>query len=297
MADVALDGLKGSEIDQGLVCIHSCYANLFTRRIYVLDFSVRPTPAVLPVARPTESLGTDINTSGSGLHMHISLLDEDGNNVFAGESKHGPWSDTLRHAIGGMSEAMAESMALFAINANSYRRYGMHSYVPSTPNWGPNHRDLALRIPLSSPKNSRVEHRVSGADANPFLVAAAIFAGMHHGISNKVEPGTMIQEREPVDDEVTLPTRWPLALDAFDKGKILPRYFGKDYHELYGICRREESDRFESEVSDIDYEWYCRAVEPAFIRSSSSFCRRSSMSSLLYTEAAVTSTSGARRTL
>lgn len=198
--------------------------------------------------------------AGSGLHMHISLLDEDGNNVFAGESKDGPWTDTLRHAIGGMAETMAESMAVFAINANSYRRYGMNSYVPSTPNWGPNHRDLALRIPLSSPENTRVEHRVSGADANPFLAAAAVLAGLHHGIANKVEPGPMIQEREKVDDIVTLPTCWPLALDVFDKGAVLPRYFGKQYHELYGICRREEFERFQSEVTDRDYEWYLRAV-------------------------------------
>ena len=198
--------------------------------------------------------------SGSGLHMHISLVDENGNNVFAGESKDGPWHDKLRHAIGGMGEAMAESMAVFAINANSYRRYGMNSYVPSTPNWGPNHRDLSMRIPLSSDKNRRVEHRVSGADANPYLAAAAILAGMHHGITNKVEPEKMIQEREPVDDEVTLPVTWPNALDAYDAGKILPKYFGKKYHDLYGTCRREECSRFNSEVTNKDYEWYLRAV-------------------------------------
>lgn len=199
-------------------------------------------------------------TSGSGLHMHISLVDKDGNNVFAGDSEDGPWSDTLRHAIGGMGAAMAESMAVFAINANSYRRYGMHSYVPSTPNWGPNHRDLSMRIPLSSDKNRRVEHRVSGADANPYLAAAAVLAGMHHGITNKVEPEKMIHERETVDEEVTLPTTWPTALDAYDAGEILPRYFGREYHELYGTCRREECSRFNSEVSDKDYEWYLRAV-------------------------------------
>ena len=198
--------------------------------------------------------------AGSGLHMHISLLDDDGNNVFAGESRDGPWSDTLRWAIGGLAETMAESMAIFAINANSYRRYSLHSFVPSTPNWGPNHRALALRIPLSSPANTRIEHRVSGADANPFLSAAAIFAGIHHGISNKVEPGPMVREREPVDEDITLPTRWPRALDVFDRGKILPRYIGEDYHRVFGLARREEADRFQSEITNRDYEWYLRAV-------------------------------------
>jgi glutamine synthetase len=198
--------------------------------------------------------------SGCGLHIHISLLDENGNNVFAGSSADGEFSDTLRHAIGGMAETMAESMAIFAPNANSYRRYGRNSYVPIAPNWGPNHRDLALRIPLSSPENTRVEHRVAGADANPYLAMAAVLAGIHYGISNKCDPGVMVQAGQEIDEEVKLPIRWELALDAFAAGKILPKYLGETYHELFEKCRREECDRFHAEVSERDYEWYLRAV-------------------------------------
>jgi glutamine synthetase len=198
--------------------------------------------------------------AGCGMHVHISLLDEDGNNVFAGECADGAFSDTLRHAIGGMAAAMPESMAVFAHNANSYRRYGRNSYVPSTPNWGPNHRDLAMRIPLSSAKNTRVEHRVAGSDCNPYLAVAAILAGMHHGIKNELDPGTMVQPRQSVDDTTTLPVRWELALDAFDKGKILPEYFGAEYHRVFASCRREECDRIHSEISNRDFEWYLRAV-------------------------------------
>ena len=198
--------------------------------------------------------------SGCGMHVHISLLDEDGNNVFAGTSADGDFSDTLRYAIGGMAAAMNESMAVFAPNANSYRRYSRNSYVPSTPNWGPNNRDLALRIPLSSASNTRVEHRVAGADSNPYLVLAAMLAGMHHGIANKVDPGVMIKTGEKFESETTLPVRWEPALDAYDAGKILPQYFGQEFHRVFGSCRREESDRYHSEVSDRDYEWYLRAV-------------------------------------
>lgn len=198
--------------------------------------------------------------AGCGLHVHISLLDENGNNVFAGNSADGEFSDTLRHAIGGMADIMAESMAIFAPNANSYRRYGRNAYVPSAPNWGPNHRDLALRIPLSSAENTRVEHRVAGADANPYLVMAALLAGIHHGISNQCDPGVMVQPGQEVDDEVKLPIRWELALDAFAAGKVLPQYIGKTYHEVFEKCRREECARFHSEISERDYEWYLRAV-------------------------------------
>ncbi len=200
-----------------------------------------------------------VDIAGSGMHIHVSVLDDDGNNVFAGKSKDGDFSDTLRHAIGGMAAMMDESMAIFAHNANSYRRYGRNSYVPSTPNWGPNHRDLALRIPLSSASNTRVEHRVAGADANPYLVVAAVLAGIHHGIANQCDPGVMIQAGEEVDDTVTLPCRWEAALDAFDAGKVLPDYLG-EYHGVFGTCRREECDQFHSEVSNRDFEWYLRAV-------------------------------------
>jgi len=198
--------------------------------------------------------------AGNGLHIHTSLMDADGSNVFSGESKDGEFSDTLRHAIGGLGQVMAESMAVFAPNANSYRRYAHGFYVPATPNWGPNHRDLAMRIPISSQKNRRVEHRVAGADACPYLVVAAVMAGIHHGITNQIDPGPMVAEKQKIEYEVTLPVRWSKSLDVFQAGQILPKYFGEEYHRLFEICRREESDLFHAQVSNRDYEWYMRAV-------------------------------------
>ena len=84
---------------------------------------------------------------------------------------------------------MTESMAICAPNGNSYRRFAPGTYVPATPNWGLNHRGVALRVPLASPENSRVEHRVAGADANPYLLVAAILAGIHHGIEQPLRTG------------------------------------------------------------------------------------------------------------
>jgi len=198
--------------------------------------------------------------AGSGLHMHISLLDKDGNNVFAGESRDGAFSDILRYAIGGVGALMEESMAIFAPNANSYRRYAPGCFTPAQANWGPNHRDLAIRIPVSGDKNRRFEHRVAGADANPYLVIAAVMAGIHHGISNEIDPGTMVQEGEEIEYKPTLPMRWPKALDAFEAGTVLPPYLGKEYHRVYAACKREESDLFHAQISNHDYEWYLRAV-------------------------------------
>ena len=200
------------------------------------------------------------NISGSGLHIHVSMLDDDGNNIFAGSSADGEFSNKLRHAIGGLGELMAQSMAIFAPNANSYRRFAPKAYVPSTPSWGPNHRDVALRIPLSPAAGTRLEHRVAGADSNPYLVVASVLAGIHHGLTHQCDPGKMVQTREVLEHAVTLPIRWPTALDAFDAGPILPSYLGEEYHKLFSLCRREEEGNFSAEIPAKDYDWYLRAV-------------------------------------
>ena len=197
---------------------------------------------------------------GSGLHIHVSLLDRDGNNVFAGESVDGPFSDTLRHAIGGLAKLMPESFAIFAPNANSYRRFVRGVFAPVASNWGANHRAVSLRIPLSMPANTRVEHRVSGADSNPYLVTAAIMAGLHYGITQKCDPGPMVKARQVIEETVNLPVRWPLALDAFDAGKVLREYLGTRFCEIFSACRREEEERFHAQITDRDYEWYLRGV-------------------------------------
>ena len=198
--------------------------------------------------------------AGCSLHVHISLTDAAGRNVFAGSSQDRPFSDTLRHAIGGLAAAMRESMAIFAPTANSYRRYRPGLFVPLAPNWGRNHRGVALRIPMSAPEDTRVEHRPGGADGNPYLVMAAILASIHHGITNKLDPGPMVAEGAVIEEKAELPLRWEAALDAFEAGSILPKYLGARYHALYASCRREECDRFHAEIPDRDYEWYLRAV-------------------------------------
>ena len=198
--------------------------------------------------------------AGSGMHLHVSVLDGDGANVFAGESRDGAFSDQLRHAIGGLGALMAESMAIFAPNANSYRRHAPGNFVPASPSWGPNHRGVAMRIPVSGPANTRLEARVAGADANPYLVVAVVLAGIHHGLSESVEPGPMTPEGTEIDYEVSVPIRWPLALDAFDAGEILPRYIGESYQDIFSRCRREEEANYSAEIPTKDFDWYLRAV-------------------------------------
>src|ERR1700741_5394521 len=122
--------------------------------------------------------------AGSGMHVHVSVQDESGQNVFASPDHLG--NDLLKQAAAGLLSTMADGMAVFAPNANSYRRLKPEAYVPLNATWGYNNRGVAVRVPVSGPDDRRLEHRVSGADANPYLVMALVLAGMLHGIEKKL---------------------------------------------------------------------------------------------------------------
>jgi glutamine synthetase len=197
-------------------------------------------------------------SAGSGAHLHVSLLDEHGRNVFASEDPAG--NATLHYAIGGLATTMAESMLIFAPTANSYRRYRPEAYVPLNPTWAVNNRGVALRVPVSTRENRRVEHRVAGADANPYLLTAAVLAGIHHGLASRLDPGAPFRGNAYRDPTTRLPTNWPEAALAFERGSVLPDYFGRKFHHLFLTTRRSELRAFELHVSPLEYEWYASTL-------------------------------------
>lgn len=201
--------------------------------------------------------------AGSGMHIHMSMLDEKGRNYFS-QGKESmaspPFSPQLRHAIGGLVQTMAEATAIFAPNANSYRRLRPEMFAPVEPNWGTNHRKVSLRVPIADERNLRFEHRTSGADANPYLVTAAILAGVHYGVENRCDPGEMVPEGAIIELTRKIPNRWDAAIDLFAKSTILPQYLGEDFCRTFAINRREEARRFHNTISPVDFDWYLRAV-------------------------------------
>ncbi len=196
--------------------------------------------------------------TGSGMHVHVSLGDEAGNNLF--EAENPAENKLLMHAIGGLKAAMAESMLIFAPNANSYRRFRRNSYAPVAANWGINNRTVSLRIPAGSPKACHIEHRPSGADANPYLVMAAILAGMHYGITEKEDPGNPVVGNGYEKRAKYIPGNWFDAIDAFWRASILKEYFGKEFVDTFCTLKEVEADRFFAEPTLRDFEWYLRAV-------------------------------------
>jgi glutamine synthetase len=194
--------------------------------------------------------------SGSGLHIHLSLLDREGRNIFAGADGEA----RLLHAIGGLRAALPESMLLFAPNANSFRRFRPGSYAPMAPTWGHNNRTVALRVPRSGPGARRVEHRVAGADANPYLALAAVLAGVHHGLTDQLDPGPAVTGNAYIKVPPSLPRSWDRAIDAFGRGRILPDYLGADFCRVYRLCREAERERFHDVIQPVEYAWYLRHV-------------------------------------
>jgi glutamine synthetase len=197
-----------------------------------------------------------MDMAGSGAHIHVSVLDQHGHNIFAADDATG--SEQLKHAIGGLAATMADAMLIFAPTANSYRRYRSESYVPLNPSWAVNNRGVALRIPASTPENRRIEHRVAGADANPYLLTAAVLAGIHHGLQRRLNPGAPVAGNAYRDAVTTLPITWPEAALKFEASSTLREYFGERFHRLFVTTRRGELQAFEAHVSPLEYLWYAR---------------------------------------
>jgi glutamine synthetase len=189
--------------------------------------------------------------SGSGLHFHVSLLDRAGNPVFADSAR-------LRHAVGGLLASMPQALALFAPFANGFRRLRGRAYAPVRPNWGFDDRNVALRV-LGEGIDRRVEHRVAGADANPYLALAAILGGIHLGLTRQLDPGPPAVPGMAADGPA-LPAGWAAAIDCFAAGDLLTPALGARYQALYAACKRAELEAFEALPDPRDYAFYLDRV-------------------------------------
>ncbi len=197
--------------------------------------------------------------AGSGLHIHISLVDEHGNNVFDGGGDFDSdnfMSDTMAEAIGGLLETLPDSMSIFAANANAYRRYIPNIFVPTTPSWGKENRSAAIRIPRSTGISRRIEHRVAGADANPYLVLASLLAGIHYGITEKSQPGQQAHGNASDKLSVQIPFDIESSLKKTKQSEIIKDYFGQKYINAYTECKRLEYQAFKDRKIVDEACWY-----------------------------------------
>ena len=135
-------------------------------------------------------------------------------------------------------------------NRDPTHRHGLHG--------GYDNRTAALRIPESEIPATRIEHRVSGSDTNPYLAIAAILAGAFHGISGRMDPGEPLTGNVYESMAKHLPDVWEDALEIFEQSGFAEHYFGAKYRHVYHACKWQEKELLERQVSSIEYDAYLR---------------------------------------
>ncbi|MCB1693552.1 MAG: glutamine synthetase [Pseudomonadales bacterium] len=182
---------------------------------------------------------------GSGLHLHVSIFDQDDNNILAlngGEAGEG-----LLHFIGGLQEYLPQAFALMAPTVNSFKRFQPELAAPFNLEWGYDNRTAGLRVPYDDDRNGRVENRIAGADANPYLFIATTLACGLLGLERKVLPRAPL-ESSAYDLEPTFPMDMYSALRRLDACDEIKSLLGKNLVDIYIDVKRTELAHFDAEI-------------------------------------------------
>lgn len=190
--------------------------------------------------------------AGNGMHVHSSVLNADGVNIFG----HAEGRPVMESAVAGLLKTMPESLLLFINTWNGFRRITPGSYAPTRAVWAENNRSVALRIPVSNEQNRRIEHRIAGADANPYLVMAAIIQGMMEGIESKAVPPPPIEGSAYEDEGLFLPDDMDDALQLMEKSRFIDRALGPLLSKVYKDLKRAEIMAFWSEITPLERTTY-----------------------------------------
>jgi glutamine synthetase len=197
--------------------------------------------------------------SGSGMHIHASVNDAAGTNVLADAGSGAP-APTLFHAVAGLVAAMPETMLAFAPNANSFRRFRPDAHAPVSAGWGHDDRSAAIRVidgtrAGGGAKATRIEHRISGADANAYLALGAMLGAMLQGIEAGVMPPPPQDPRNP-GEGAALPVEWGAAIERFAASDKAAAIFGPRLRDIFVACKRQDRAAFLSHIDRFEYDTY-----------------------------------------
>jgi glutamine synthetase len=199
--------------------------------------------------------------AGSGAHLHLSLADAAGHNLFASDDPAG--TPLLRAGVAGMMATAGDAFLAFAPHGNSWRRFQRESYAPVAVNWGINNRSVSLRVPSGSAASRHIEHRFCGADVNLYVAAAAVLAGALSGIEQQLDPGAPLEGNGYLAPDgaqrwPALPASWRDSIARAASAPFLGAALGAGFHKVWLAIKRQEQLRWDAEVTATDLLWYLR---------------------------------------
>ncbi len=189
--------------------------------------------------------------AGSALHIHQSIVDENGRNIFS-DDDGGP-SDLFMSYIGGLQQYMPEALLIFAPYSNSYRRFLSYYSSPINLSWAIDNRTVGLRVPDSDPDARRVENRLAGSDVNPYLALAATLACGYLGMTEGLKPNEPI-EGSAYDQPFSLHPFIYEAINAMEASEAMRRMLGDHFVSLYCAVKTDECREFQEIVTPWERE-------------------------------------------
>lgn len=186
--------------------------------------------------------------AGNGLHIHFSVLDNNGNNIFNDNSKTG--SKQLKSAVSGCLDFMRDLTLIFAPNFNSYSRFTAGAHAPTIINWGYENRTTAIRIPGGTPSARRIEHRVAGGDANPYLMIAAILGAALTGMEGGKEATNPISGNGYEVKGTSIINDWNSAIQCFSSSEKIKGIFDPLLIRSFIDCKTQEFNYFNTKSVD-----------------------------------------------
>lgn len=196
--------------------------------------------------------------AGSSCHIHTSIVDiKTGRNVFV---DNGNESDFYRYFLGGLNLLASEFFIFFAPTVNSYKRFSNESFAPTRIAWDYDNRTTSFRI-VGEGQGFRIENRLPGADANPYLAFTATVAAGLYGVENKIEPPALKKGNIYTDDSLPrVPGSLKEAADNFNNSKIAREIFGDDIVDHYVLHAKLEAADYEKNVSEWELKRYFERI-------------------------------------
>jgi glutamine synthetase len=151
---------------------------------------------------------------------------------------------------------MPDSVAILAPSFNAYRRFQPGCHAPTFPSWGYENRTVAVRVPAGNNTARRLEHRVAGADANPYLLFAVLLSAMLEGIKQSIDPGTPISGDGYSQEKDSLPVYMQDAVKIFSESEFIKANLGSELQRIYALTKEQEIAEFRRRITTLEYQTY-----------------------------------------